>query len=93
MPVGRLMCELGVQELTSDQRRIPEMITITLDELREKETVDKDEDQGVNQELQNLEIWEERSRDTDQERAATEEEKRYVSCPDQARTPEKAPLC
>lgn len=85
------MCELGVQELTSDQRRIPEMITMTLDELREKETVDKDEDQGVNQELQNLEIWEERSRDTDQERAATEEEKRYVSCPDQARTPEKAP--
>lgn len=87
------MCELGVQELTSDQRRIPEMITMTLDELREKETVDKDEDQGVNQELQNLEIWEERSRDTDQERAATEEEKRYVSCPDQARTPEKAPPC
>lgn len=85
------MCELGVQELTSDQRRIPEMITMTLDELREKETVDKDEDQGVNQELQNLEIWEERSRDTDQERAATEEEKRYMSCPDQARTPEKAP--
>lgn len=87
------MCELGVQELTSDQGHISEMITMTLDELGVKETVDKDEDQGVNQELRNLEIWEERSRDTDQERATTEEEKRYVSCPDQARTPEKAPSC